>query len=152
MATINWPDALPLANADQNSYTPGNNVLQSNMANGKTKTRKISTSADDTMRVFFTFDAVEAALFEGWFSHYANDGDNWITMPVKVGAGVISHHVKFMAPQQAMTSLPGGRFRKDATLIIQKRQVIDSDLTDYLMTNSLYDLEAAANTAEGLTL
>ena len=152
MSAVVWPETLPLAQADQHSYTQGNNLLQTNMTSGKLRSRAISTSADDTLNVAWQFDEVQAAIFEGWFKHYAGNGENWITMPIKVAAGVIDHQVKFKAPYQPMTSLPGGRFMKTAQLLIQNRQVIDQDVTDYLINNSFADLEAAAAEAEGMTI
>lgn len=149
---VSWPDSLPLPQLSGHGYTPGNNLVESKMEGGYSRLRKTSKSVPSTMQVKFLFTAGEAALFEGWFYHAINDGQDWFLMKVKVAAGLIEHEVRFKPPPKKITALTANLWRKDAVLIIKNREIISPELTDLLQQHKLRNLERAAKTSDEIEL
>lgn len=149
---VSWPDNLPLPLLNGHGYTPGNNLIESKMSSGYSRTRRISKTVPDVMPVKFLFTAGEAALFEGWFHHAIGDGQEWFLMKVKVPAGLIEHEVKFKPPPKKITAVSANLWRKDAVLWIKKREIITPELTDLLKQHKLIDLEKAADISEEIEL
>lgn len=149
---VHWPDNLPLPLLNGHGYTPGNNLIESKVESGHTRTRRKSKSVPDTMPVKFLFNTEEAALFEGWFHHMINDGQDWFLMKIKVPTGLIKHEVKFKPPPKKMTALSATLWRKDAVLWVKNRNVINQDTTDLLSSHKLSELEKAAEIAREIEL
>lgn len=149
---VRWPDNLPLPLLNGYGYTPGNNLEESKMEGGYSRLRKTSKSVPSTMQVKFLFTAGEAALFEGWYYHEINDGQDWFLMDVKVAAGLIEHEVRFKPPPKKITALSANLWRKDAILIIKKREIITPELTDLLQQHKLRGLEKAAKISDEIEL
>lgn len=147
-----YPETLPLPQADQYSYTPGNNTLESPMASGATRSRQLTTAVEDELNVVFYFSDWEQALFEGWFKHYAANGDNWVQMKIKVGEGVSEHLVKFLTPHGPVQAVEGGNFSKQCRLKLKNRSVLEKEITDFLSNDSLVAIEDAALNCEKVEL
>lgn len=152
MSLVRWPDNLPLPLLNGHGYTPGNNLIESKMDSGYSRTRRRFKNVPDTMPAKFLFTAGEAALFEGWFHHAINDGQDWFLMKVKVPAGLIEHEVKFKPPPKKITAESTSLWRKDAVLWIKNREIITPELTNLLQQHKLKGLEIAAKISDEIEL
>lgn len=149
---VRWPDNLPLPLLSGHGYTPGNNLIESKMSSGYSRTRRAFKNVPDVMPAKFLFTTGEAALFEGWFHHLINDGQDWFLMKIKVPAGLIEHEVKFKPPPKKITAVSANLWRKEAALWIKKREIITPELTDLLQLHKLRNLERAAKTSDEIEL
>lgn len=152
MSLVSWPESLPLPLLTSHGYTPGNNLVESKVDSGYSRTRRRFKNVPDTMTVKFLFNAAQAAIFEGWFHHTITDGNDWFLMKVKVASGVVEHEVKFKPPPKKMTALTTQLWQKDASMWIKERDVISKELTEFLMAYDIANLERAANRSNGIEL
>jgi hypothetical protein len=149
---MHWPDSLPLPLLSGHGYTPGANLVDSVMASGYPRSRRVSKSAPDIMPVKFLFTAGEAALFEGWFHHSIGDGQDWFLMKVKVPSGLIEHEVKFKSAGQKITAVSATLWKKDAVLWVKRREIISEELTVLLQEYKLSALERSARVSNEIEL
>ena len=130
MAT--WPTTLPNPVREGYGFRPGKTVNRTPMEVGSPRTRRVATRANDNFTVQWEFSQLEMSVFEAWYVHEAKTGDEWFTVEMWTGAGLVSVEAKFAEPYQAKEA-PGLRFGVSATLEVRNRPIMTtSQLAPYL--------------------
>lgn len=148
---VRWPVNLGLPLLKGYNYKPAENLLNTKMDSGYSRSRRRFKKAPGQATVSFLFNAEQAALFDGWFHNVIHDGADYFIFPLKVSNGVMDHVVRFKPPHKPMKPVGQKLWSTSLLLEVKERYVISGEYTALLVDYQLSDIElAAALAGDGL--
>jgi len=127
MAIPEWPSKLPRPSTKRYEIKPRTSIKRTEFSAGYARHRRVYRSLPDIFEITWEFDAVEFALFEGFFNHELEDGLKWFTMEHYIGAGTTNGEFRFINPGEPYVASNVGQhnFNVTATLERLERKVLD---------------------------
>lgn len=152
MALVEWPELLPLPAMGGLAIANGSASVRSTFANGRDRSRRLSHSPHSTVNATLNFSTYENAIFDGFFRHMINGGDDWFLMNLPVAFGLEPHTVKCIGSPSAGTRIDVDLIQRSIQLTIKRPAIIEADLLAILEIYGLQDLEQAAQILQGFNL
>lgn len=124
MTTPVFPSTLPKASMQGYAYTPGSNLIRTDMEVGAAKVRRRFVSVPTDVSATWTFTLAELGTFEKFFREQLFDGAAWFQIPVVNGAGETLCTARFKQAYQAETQAREDVWRVSATLEVMNMPTI----------------------------
>lgn len=103
MATPIFPATLPNVIMSDYGYTPGNNLIRTEMETGPAKVRRRFVSVPTKVNGTWKFTRDELKVFESFFHNQLFDGAAWFKIKLVNGTGETECTARFEAPYEATT-------------------------------------------------
>lgn len=121
MTTPVFPAALPKPSMQSYGYTPGNNLLRTEMDTGAARVRRRFIAVPTEVSVQWSFTQAEFATFEAFYRNGIYDGAAWFTMPIVKGDGEVMRLARFKEPYKAATEAREHLWSVTATLEVMEQ-------------------------------
>jgi hypothetical protein len=135
---VNYPCKLPGVLVNSNGVSPQPLVRSNDVANGPPRFRLEAESGWLQFNVAWSFNALEAQVFENWFKHSLTSGSKSALIDLNVPGGLLEHECYFIgAPSYNSV---GKRWSVSGTLLAIERVGLDEcDSESLLITYEVFE-------------
>lgn len=131
MAVIQYPPQLPRPMRDDYGLSHVDTVMRTPMQSGRTRQRRVYTSAPSVVRAIWRLKNHEAVLFEAFFRHDLQDGVQWFECELQTPLGIRPYLARFSAMYEGPMLVGPTIWNITATLELKDRPTIDADLVPF---------------------
>ena len=128
MATIDFPDWLPIPTRENYGHQHTSPFARTSMATGRARQRRTFQSVPTTTTVRWAFSEPEAQWFEAWFKFDINDGADWFNIDLRTPIGKNApYECRFIEMYDGPTLFGVDGWSISAQLEIRERPILDQE-------------------------
>lgn len=94
--TEKYPDVLPPFLADSFGYDEDNDLIRTDMEAGPARVRRRATQTPTVFSVSSKMKHHQLKIWESWFKHKINGGEEWFNVELDTGSGLVEHMGRYV--------------------------------------------------------